>query len=58
MREAVWISADPGWHAAKLAELIELGFDEIQIHQVGRNQRAFIETFGREVLPSLRGKGA
>jgi probable non-F420 flavinoid oxidoreductase len=54
MHESVWISSDPGWHAARLAELVELGFGEIQLHQVGRNQRAFIETFGAKVLPALR----
>jgi hypothetical protein len=54
MREAVWISADPGWHAARLAEVIGLGVEEIQLHQVGRNQQAFIDTFGARVLPALR----
>jgi probable non-F420 flavinoid oxidoreductase len=54
MRESVWISADPHWHAARLAELADLGFDEIQLHQVGRNQRDFIDVFGRDVLPALR----
>ena len=51
MRESVWISADLGWHAARIAEL---GVDEIQRHQVGRNQRAFVEAFGARVLPALR----
>ena len=54
MRESVWISSDPGWHAARIAELVELGFEEIQLHQVGRNQRAFVEAFGARVLPQLR----
>ena len=54
MWESVWISADPGWHAARLSELVELGVDEIQLHQVGRNQRAFIDVFGARVLPALR----
>ena len=54
MREAVWISSDLGWHAERIAELAELGFDEIQLHQVGRNQRAFVEAFGERVLPALR----
>jgi len=53
MRESVWISSDLGWHAERLAELAELGFDEIQLHQVGRNQRAFVEAFGERVLPAL-----
>ncbi|MBL6080393.1 TIGR03885 family FMN-dependent LLM class oxidoreductase [Belnapia sp. T18] len=54
MRESVWISSDLDWHAARIAELAELGFDEIQLHQVGRNQRAFIDAFGERVLPALR----
>jgi coenzyme F420-dependent glucose-6-phosphate dehydrogenase len=54
MRESVLISADPARHAAWLNEFIELGFEELQLHQVGVNQREFIDTFGREVLPQLR----
>jgi coenzyme F420-dependent glucose-6-phosphate dehydrogenase len=48
------IFADPARHAAWLNEFIELGFEELQLHQVGVNQREFIDTFGREVLPQLR----
>jgi probable non-F420 flavinoid oxidoreductase len=54
MRESVWISSDLGWHAARIAELVELGVEEIQLHQVGPNQQAFIEAFGDRVLPALR----
>ncbi len=54
MRESLWISSDLGWHVARIAELVELGVEEIQLHQVGRNQRAFIEAFGTTVLPALR----
>ena len=50
----VTISSDLGWHAERIAELAELGFDEIQLHQVGRDQRASIEAFGERVLPALR----
>jgi len=45
MRKSVSISSDLGWHTAKLATLFELGVEEIQLHQVGRNQQAFIEVF-------------
>jgi coenzyme F420-dependent glucose-6-phosphate dehydrogenase len=31
-----------------------MGFDEIHLHNVGRNQAEFIDAFGREVLPKLR----
>ena len=53
MMVLVTISSDLGWHAERIAELAELGFDEIQLHQVGRNQRAFIEALGGRVLPVL-----
>ena len=53
MRESLLISADLAQHAAWLAEYIELGFSELQLHQVGRNQQAFIDAFGQNVLPEL-----
>jgi hypothetical protein len=31
-----------------------LGISELQLHQVGRNQQAFIDAFGAHVLPQLR----
>ena len=33
---------------------LDLGFDEIYLHNVGRDQASFIEVFGKEVLPHLR----
>jgi len=47
------ISADLGQHAAWIAEYQALGFDEIYLHQVGRDQAGFIEAFGGRVSPSL-----
>jgi probable non-F420 flavinoid oxidoreductase len=55
MDDHVAISADPAWHLAMIEERRALGFEEIYLHNVGRNQAAFIETFGREVLPKLKG---
>jgi coenzyme F420-dependent glucose-6-phosphate dehydrogenase len=37
---------------------LDLGFDEIYLHNVGRDQSTFIEVFGKEVLPHLRLSGA
>jgi len=54
MRESLLISSDLARHAAWLAEYIDLGFEEIQLHHVGRNQDAFIDAFGAGVLPQLR----
>jgi coenzyme F420-dependent glucose-6-phosphate dehydrogenase len=53
MRQALNISADFGRHAAWLAAYAELGFGEIHLHHVGRNQREFIDAFGSKVLPQL-----
>lgn len=50
----VLISPDLAEHAAQVQHYLDLGFTEIYVHNVGRNQEAFIEAFGREVLPRLR----
>jgi probable non-F420 flavinoid oxidoreductase len=54
MREAVLISADPARLANWLAEFAALGFDSIDLHQVGTDQHGFIDIFGGKVLPALR----
>ncbi|MCV2491507.1 TIGR03885 family FMN-dependent LLM class oxidoreductase [Geodermatophilus sp. YIM 151500] len=53
MHAAVRISADLGQHTAWLHEYAELGFDEIYLHHVGKEQRAFLDAFGEHVLPQL-----
>ena len=50
----VFMSPDLDAHAAHLQHYIDLGFDQVYIHNVGRNQQEFIEAFGRGVLPRLR----
>jgi probable non-F420 flavinoid oxidoreductase len=54
MRGSLLISADLNQHVEWLREYIALGFEELQLHQVDRNQHAFIEAFGAKVLPQLR----
>lgn len=53
----VFVSADPGAHLERLLSLAALGFDELYLHHVGRAQEVWITTFGREVLPTLTGRG-
>jgi coenzyme F420-dependent glucose-6-phosphate dehydrogenase len=53
MDRFVHISADPARHLARLQEYLELGFEQLYLHNVGRDQRSFIEVFGRSVLPAL-----
>lgn len=63
MHESLRISSSAQQHIDWLAGDVELGFEEIQLHHVGRNQEAFIDFFGENVLPELtksagsRGKG-
>jgi coenzyme F420-dependent glucose-6-phosphate dehydrogenase len=47
------ISEDPEVHRAYIQKLLDLGFDQVYLHNVGRNQLEWIEVFGRDVLPKL-----
>ena len=48
------ITADLGRHIENIQHYLDLGFDEVYVHNVGRDQAAFIDVFGKEVLPHLR----
>ena len=48
------ISADPDLHRADIQRYLDLGFDRIYLHNVGRNQQQWLEVFGKDVLPALR----
>ncbi|WP_309125483.1 TIGR03885 family FMN-dependent LLM class oxidoreductase [Kocuria sp.] len=50
---AVNVSADLARHAQWLHEYAALGFDELQLHHVGREQAPFLDAFGEAVLPQL-----
>jgi coenzyme F420-dependent glucose-6-phosphate dehydrogenase len=54
MQGRVFCSPDLAEHAAHLQHYIDLGFDEVYVHNVGRNQAEFIAAFGRAVAPALR----
>ena len=47
------ISSDPDAHRAEIQKYVDLGFDRIYPHNVGRNQAEWLEVFGRDVLPRL-----
>ena len=44
---------DLGQHAAWIQEYVDLGFEEVYIHHVGKEQRGFLDAFGEHVLPQL-----
>ena len=50
MHPTVLVSSDLGRHRAWLEDLAALGFDEIYLHHVGREQEAFIDAFAEHVL--------
>jgi alkanesulfonate monooxygenase SsuD/methylene tetrahydromethanopterin reductase-like flavin-dependent oxidoreductase (luciferase family) len=52
--DRVLISADLDEHAAQIQKYVDMGFDEVHLHNVGRNQAEFIRAFGQGVLPQLR----
>ena len=47
------ISADPDEHRKAIQRFVDLGFDRVYLHNVGRNQAEWLEVFGRDVLPKL-----
>ena len=53
IRKSVHVSPDPEAHVERIRAVRALGVDQLYLHNVGRNQHAFIETFGRRVLPRL-----
>jgi coenzyme F420-dependent glucose-6-phosphate dehydrogenase len=48
------VSSDPDRHRAAIQRFIDLGISRVYLHNVGRNQREWIDVFAREVLPALR----
>ena len=52
-QDRMLISADPDAHRREIQKFIDLGFDRVYLHNVGRNQVEWIEVFGKQVLPKL-----
>jgi G6PDH family F420-dependent oxidoreductase len=47
------ISSDLDAHREEIQKFLDLGVDRVYLHNVGRNQKEWIEAFGRDVLPRL-----
>jgi coenzyme F420-dependent glucose-6-phosphate dehydrogenase len=54
MKDLLLISSDLGQPLDWLSQPIELGFEELQLHQAGRSRDAFLEAFGPKARPHLR----
>jgi coenzyme F420-dependent glucose-6-phosphate dehydrogenase len=56
VKQSVCISADPETHVKFAQQYVDLGFDHLFFHAAAPDQRAFLEGYGRDVLPRLREK--
>jgi coenzyme F420-dependent glucose-6-phosphate dehydrogenase len=54
VKQSVCISANPEDHVELAKQYITLGFNHLIFHSAGPDQKAFIEGYGRDVLPRLR----
>jgi hypothetical protein len=54
IRDAVLVDADPSRLADRVRGLVELGFDEVYLHHVGKAQEEFLEVAGGVLVPALR----
>jgi len=54
VRKSVFVSADLDAHARRIEEIAAMGVSDVMLHHVGRDQEAFVEAFGRDVLPRVR----
>ena len=53
-KNRVLTTADLSLHTAYLQHWIDLGFKEIHIHNVNREQEPFIKAYGEQVIPNLK----
>ncbi len=54
IKEAVRVSSNLQQHTKWLQQYIDLGFDELFLHNVNLQHEHFIQDFGKEVLPKLK----
>ncbi len=54
IKKSACISANPEDHVKFIQQYIDLGFNYLIFHSAGPNHRAFIEGYGRDILPRLR----
>ncbi|MBA2753447.1 MAG: TIGR03557 family F420-dependent LLM class oxidoreductase [Chloroflexota bacterium] len=53
-KNRVLMSPDLDEHVAQIQHYVDLGFGEIYVHNVGRNQSEFIAAYGERVIPKVR----
>lgn len=54
MKRVVHISSEPEDHIEWLNDYLKLGFTELILHNVNKNQEVFLQVFGEKVLPLIK----
>jgi len=55
--EEIVCGPDPEDHIAAIRKYVDAGYDHVCVHQIGQDQRGFMEFYEREVLPALEPAG-
>ena len=53
-RNRVLMTPDLDEHVKQIQHYVDLGFNEVYVHNVGRNQAEFVEAYGQHVIPNVR----
>ncbi|HET9345915.1 MAG TPA: TIGR03557 family F420-dependent LLM class oxidoreductase, partial [Candidatus Limnocylindrales bacterium] len=56
--EQVVCGPDIDRHVKAIQAYVDAGYDHVYVHQIGPDQKAFIEAYARDVLPKLEAKAA
>lgn len=56
IKKMTCISANPDDHVKFVQQYVDLGFTHLVFHSADPNQSAFLEAYGRDVLPKMRAK--
>ena len=55
IRDAVLVETDPSRLTARIRELVDVGFDKVFVHHVGKTQEAFLDMAAEHLVPGVRG---
>jgi hypothetical protein len=55
--EAISCGPDPDVHLEKIQAYLDAGYDRVYLHQVGPDQRGFIDWAEQALLPKVRDAG-
>ena len=56
--EQVVCGPDIDKHVKAIRKYVDAGYDHVYVHQIGPDQKGFIEAYARDVLPKLEAKAA